>query len=137
VNLGVDPNVIFELIKLRAGRDNIWLQVNGADVFRQVGGGVEIDVKSSVVGWDDHEVYTQRIRNYTPKAIEVEIRRTFAGHVVFRSELNPALHDFQTVQFGRTVEPAKKADLLFEIVRHQGRNAKQNNVTLEKAEIRP
>jgi hypothetical protein len=137
VNLGVDPNVIFELIKLRAGRDNIWLQVNGADVFRQVGGGVEIDVNSSVVGWDDHEVYTQRIRNYTPKAIEVEIRRTFAGHVVFRSELNPTLYDFQTVQFGRTVEPAKKADLLFEIVRHQGRNAKQNNVTLEKAEIRP
>ena len=33
--------------------------------------------------------------------------------------------------------PGKKADLLFEIVRHQGHNAKQNNVTLEAAEIKP
>ena len=50
--------MIFELIKLRASRDNIWMQINGADVFRQVGApGVEIDVNSSVAGWDDHEVF--------------------------------------------------------------------------------
>ena len=33
LNLGPDPNVVFELIQLRSSRDNIWLQVNGADVF--------------------------------------------------------------------------------------------------------
>jgi hypothetical protein len=137
LNLGVDPNVIFELIKLRASRDNIWLHIGGTDVFRQVGGGIEIEVNSSVVGWDDHEVYAQRIRNYTAKPILVEVRRAWPGHVVFRSMLNPNLVDFQTVQFTATVEPAKKADLLFEVLRHQGRNAKQNNVTLEKAEVKP
>ena len=33
-----------------------------------------------------------------------------------------------------TIDAAKKADLLYEIVQHQGRNARQNNVTLEAAE---
>ena len=135
LNLGPDPSVIFELIKLRSTRDNIWMQINGADVFKQVGRpGVAIDVNSSVAGWDDHEVFTQRIRNYTGKPIEVEIRRSFPGHVIFRSQLNPILHDFQTVQFTAPVDAGKKSDLLYETVRHEGHNAKQNNITLEKGD---
>lgn len=138
VNLGADPNVIFELIKLRSSRANIWMQINGADIFRQVGApGVVIDVNSSVAGWDDREVFTQRVRNYSSKAVDVEVRRNFPGHVVFRSGLNPVLHDYQTVQFSASVAAGKKSDLRFETVRHQGHNAKQNNVTLEKAEIAP
>ena len=124
-------------MKLRASRDEIWMHINGTDIFRQVGGGVQIEVNSNVVGWDDHEVYTQRIRNYTAKPIEVEVRRSFPGHIVFRSQLKPTLFDFQTVQFTAGVEPAKKADLLFEIVCKKGRNSKQNNVTLEDAAIKP
>ncbi len=137
LNLGPDPNVIFELIKLCASRDNIWLQVNGANLFRQVGGPARIEVNSNVVGWDDHEIYTQRVRNYTAKPIDLEIRHAFPGHAVFRSALKPILHDFQTVQFAATVAPAGKSDLLFELLRHQGRNSKQNNVTLEEAQIKP
>ncbi|MGA2497833.1 MAG: hypothetical protein ABSH20_08835 [Tepidisphaeraceae bacterium] len=137
LNLGRDPNVIFELVKLRASRDEIWMQVNGTNIFRQVGGGVQIEVNSSVVGWNDHEVFTQRVRNYTAKPIEVEVRRSFPGHIVFRSQLKPTLFDYQTVQFTAGVEPARKADLLFEIVRKQGRNSKQNNVTLEETAVRP
>ena len=138
LNLGVDPSVIFELIKLRSSRDNIWMQLNGAEVFKQVGQpGVVIDVNSSVAGWDDHEIFAQRIRNYTTKPIEVEIRRTFPGHVLFRSQLNPTLHDYQTVQFTAPIAAGKKGDLLFETVRHQGRNAKQNNLTLETSPINP
>jgi hypothetical protein len=138
LNLGQDPEVIFELIKLKVGRDNIWMQINGANVFRRVDdGAVNIEVNSSVVGWDEHEIYTQRIRNYTAKPIDVEIRRTFAGHILFRSQLDPTLHDFRTVQFRRALEAGKKADLLFELVHHEGHNAKQNNVTLERAEVSP
>jgi hypothetical protein len=33
------------------------------------------------------------------------------------------------------VKPAEKKNLLYEIVHHQGRNSKQNNVTLESAEV--
>jgi hypothetical protein len=136
LNLGPDPEVIFELIKLRSFRDTIWMQVDGANVFRRVDdGAVNIEVNSHIVGWDDHGVFTQRIRNYTSKAIEVEVRRAYDGHVVFRSSLNPRLHDYRTVEFKTTVNPAQRADLLFEVLTHQGRNATQNNVTLEAAQI--
>jgi len=138
LNLGADPNVLFDLIKLRSSRDEIWMQVNGANVFRRVGQpGANVEVNATVAGWDAHEAYAQRVRNYTGKPIEVEVRRSWPGHVVMRSGLKPRLHDFQTPQFTATVDAGKKADLLFEIVRHEGHNAKQNNVTLEDAEVRP
>jgi hypothetical protein len=138
LNLGVDPNVIFELIKLRSSRDNIWMQVNGMDVFRRVDDGAgNIEVNSSVSGWDDHSQYTQRIRNYTAKPVDVEVRRSWNGDIVFRSDLKPTLFDYRTVQFQTTVAPATKANLMFELVQHQGRNAKQNHITLEQAEVKP
>ncbi len=135
LNLGHDPNVLFDLVKLRALRDNIWMQLNGLDVYRKVGQpGVAIEVNSAVAGWDEHEVYTQRIRNFTPRPIEVEVRRPWPGDITFRSQLNPTLFDYLTPQFTTTVGTGEKKDLLFEIVRRQGHNAKQNNVTLEAAE---
>jgi hypothetical protein len=138
LNLGPDPSVIFELVKLRSWRDEVWMELGGTDVYRRVGdGAVQIQVDSSVAGWDDHSVYTQRIRNYTAKPIDVEVRRTWPGHVVFRSQLNPTLYDYQTPQFTDAVDPGKRADLLFEILQHQGRNSKQSNVTLETAEVKP
>jgi hypothetical protein len=136
LNLGADAEVIFELIKLKSFRDNIWLQVLGAVELRRVADGVVIrEDRASVAGWDDHEIFTQRIRNYTGQPIEVEIRRTLPGHVVFRSQLEPKLHDYQTVEFLTRVAAGKKADLLFEVVRKQGTSVKQNNVTLESAAI--
>ena len=138
LNLGQDPNVIFELVKLRSYRDNIWEQVHGANVFKRVDDGhVRIDVRSHVVGWDDHAVFAQRVRNYTPKPIDLEVRRTFPGHVVFTSTLGPQLHDYQTVQFSTNVAPTKKVDLLYKVTTSQGRNSKQNNVTLKKGRVKP
>ncbi len=137
LNLGPDPNVIFELIKLKAHRDNIWMQVRGGNVFRRVGQpGVQIDVRSTVAGWDDHSTQSQRIRNYSAKDIEVQVRRAWPGHVRFRSSL-PAVkrHDFQTVQFTTKVDAGEKQDNLFEVVTLQGRNQKQNNVTIEATRI--
>jgi hypothetical protein len=138
LNLGPDPEVIFELTKLRVLRDNIWMQVSGADVFRRVDdGAATVEVNSTASGWDEHQVFSQRIRNYTAKPIDVEVRRAFDGDAVFRSALNPLLHDYRTVQFQATVEAGRKADLLFELVTHQGHNAKQNNVTLQSAQVQP
>ena len=139
LNLGPDPDVVFELLKLKVWRDTLWMQINGADVFHRVDepGGVQIDVNSSLAGWDDHTLYAQRVRNYTAKPIELEIRRPFDGHIVFRSGLKAKNYDFRTVEYTATVEAGKKADLLYEIVQHQGRNAKQNNVTIEEAKVEP
>ena len=138
LNLGPDPEVIFELIKLKVFRDNIWLRLSGFELYRRVeDGAAQIDVNASVAGWDEHEVYGQRVRNYTGKAIDVEVRRTFPGHVEFRSRLEPKLHDFQTVQFSAKVPAGTKKDLLFEMVRRQGRNSRQSNVTLIEAAAGP
>jgi hypothetical protein len=89
-----------------------------------------------VAGWDDHTDFAQRIRNYTKKPIDVEIRRTFPGHVVFRSSLGAKNHDYQTVQYAATVKPGQKSDLLYEVLQHQGRNVKQNSVVVEEVLIR-
>ncbi len=138
LNLGADPEVIFDLVKLRTGRDDLWMQVNGTNIFRRVDQpGVQIQINSSVAGWDDHVLYCQRIRNYTKKPIDLEIRRAFAGHVIFRSELAAKKHDFQTVEYTAAVRPGEKAELLYEIDQRQGHNAKQNNVTIERAAVKP
>jgi hypothetical protein len=138
LNLGPDPEVIFELIKLKVFRSDLWLQLHGQTVLRKIGGDEVVKIENaSLVGWDDHEIYTQRIRNYTDKEIDVEIRRAFPGHVIVRSQLEPTLHDYQTVQIKTKVPAGKRSDLLFEVVRKQGTSAKQNNVTLETAEVKP
>jgi hypothetical protein len=51
--------------------------------------------------------------------------------------LEPTLHDYRTVQFSKTVAAGKKSDLMYEIIRRQGHNAKQNNVTLEEGDVKP
>ena len=138
LNLGPDPEVIFELIKLKALRDNLWIKANGVVELRRVADGAIIrEGRGTVAGWDDHELFTQRIRNYTGQPIEVEVRRALSGHVTFRSQLEPKLHDYQTVEFLARVPAGKRADLYFEVVRKQGTSAKQNNVTLEAAAISP
>ena len=109
LNLGPDPNVIFELVKLNTARQELWLQLNGANLLRRVGdNAAAIDANWSVVGWDDREQYDQRIRNYTDKPIEVEIRRPLPGDVIFQSALKPILHDYQTVQYTAAVPPPAK-----------------------------
>jgi hypothetical protein len=135
LNLGCNPEVVFELTKLRTWRDNLWLQLHGANEFQKIGEpGVVIEVNSWMVGWDDHTLYSQRVRNYTKKPINLEVRRTFSGHVVFYSEFPAKNFDYQTIQYAVDVKPAEKTDLLYEIVQHQGRNAKQNNVTIKQTE---
>ncbi len=137
LNLGPDPEVVFELIKTRFFRDNIWMQLHGSNRYKQIDSDEVVRKdNSSVAGWDDHSVYDQRIRNYSGKSIDVEIRRTLPGHIVFRSQLEPTLFDYQTVQFSTRVEAGKRADLLYEVLQHQGYNAKQNNVALEQADVK-
>ena len=137
LNLGPDPEVIFELIKLRSYRDNLWLQIHGTSTYKKLEGGeVVVEEHASIAGWEDREIYTQRIRNYTGNPIDVEVRRTYAGDITFRSALEPKLHDYQTVEFKRQAPPRTQTDLVFEVERRQGYLAKQNNVTLETAELK-
>ena len=133
LNLGPDPEVVCEWIKKGVRREQVWMQVNGTSVFRKVDDGkVQIEVDSAVAGWDEVGDYVQRVRNYTARPIQVEIRRTLPGHITFRSPFASKLHDYQTVEYLTDVPANKKVDLKCEVVQHCGHSEKQQNVTLEK-----
>jgi len=135
LNLGSDPAVIFELIKRKASRDNLWFQIKGGNLYRKLGeDGMKLELDSQVAGWDEHTVYRQKIRNYSARPITVQIRREIPGDVVFRSRLNPTLHDFQTVQFETEIPAGDKAELDYELITRQGYNQKQNRVELQSGE---
>ncbi len=133
LNLGPDPEVIHERIRLRSNRDNFWYHRSAANLYFNSQEGHRIEVRDRVAGWDDHQLWVDRIRNYRSKPITVEIRRSFPGHVVFRSGLQPTLHDYQTPQFKARIDAGEKRDLTYELVIRQGYNQKQDNVTLEDA----
>ncbi len=130
INLGADPEVVHERIRLRSWRDAFWFRdTNGRKYFsRDQGPQVRHDYP--VAGWDDHARWTERIRNYRDKPIDVEFRLSFDGHVEFTSELDPILYDYRTPQFGATIPVGRTVDLDYVVTTHQGINAKESNVTL-------
>ncbi len=130
LNQGPDPEVIHEWVMLRGWRDNFWFKRQGIDVHRSPTKGHRIEIKDTVAGWDDNQAWVERIRNYRSKPIDVEIRRTFTGHVLFRSRLNPKLYDYRTPQFASRIEPGQKKELAYRVTSRQGYNKKQDKVTL-------
>ncbi len=132
LNLGADPAVTFELIKRKVFRDNLWFQIKGGNLYRKLGeDSMKLELDSQVAGWDEHTGFRQKIRNDTGKLISVQIRRDYPGDVIFRSRLNPTLHDFQTVQFETEIPAGAKAELDYELITRQGYNQKQNRVELQ------
>jgi hypothetical protein len=131
LNLGRDPEVIHERVRLRSFRDNFWFRRRGVTAHYSPGQGHRIQIDDTVAGWDDRQVWVERIRNYRDEPIEVEIRRTFPGHVLFRSRLDPVLHDYRSPQFTARIDAGAREDLRYEIVVRRGYNEKQSNVTLE------
>jgi hypothetical protein len=137
LNLGADRNVVFEQVKRKVFRDNFWLRYTRGNLYRKLGDEhLRLELDSTVAGWDGHEVFSQRIRNYTDRPIEAEVRRQYSGDVLFRSLLDAKLHDYQTVEFNAKVAPREKAELPYEVVRREGYNAKQNRVELEQGKVR-
>ncbi len=52
--------------------------------------------------------------------------------MIFTSELDPVLHDYQSPQFTAAIPAGKTSDLAYTVTYKQGINQKQNNVTLER-----
>ena len=134
LNLGPDPRVIHQRIRLASSRDNFWFRDRNDRRYFSPTEGQRIDPNYTVAGWDDHHQWIERIRNYTDKPIDVEIRLEFGGHIIFTSELDPILHDYRSPQFSAVIQPAQKRDLAYEVTVKQGISAKQNNVTLNRPE---
>jgi hypothetical protein len=130
LNLGSDPNVVFELVDLRVFRDNIWGSIN-PKLRRQFDApGVRIEDRGRVKGWDEHTLYAQRIRNYTDKPIDLQIRRAFGGDATFINQLNATRHDYNTIQYTAQVPPGQTRDMRYELIQRQGSNQKQNRVEI-------
>ncbi len=133
LNLGTDPEVVHEQVRLKSFRDSFWYRRHGVSVYYSPDKGHRIQARDTIAGWDEHQQWIDRIRNYRGEAIDVEIRRSFNGHVVFKSGLGPKLHDYRTPQFSARVEAGQRRDLAYELVFKQGYNRKQDNVTLKRA----
>ncbi|MCG3137031.1 MAG: hypothetical protein HJJLKODD_00872 [Phycisphaerae bacterium] len=134
LNLGPDAQVIHQLVRQKSWRDDFWFHRAGADIYFSPTEGHRIEIDDNVVGWWDHEQWVERIRNYSGKEVNVEIRRAFDGHVEYASSLDPTLYDFRTPQITATIPAGEIKDLAYQINRAQGTLAQQYNVTIKKSE---
>lgn len=130
--LGPDPKVVLQQRTLRAWRDNIWLRLAGIEAYRQVDGpGVDVNLRGSVAGWDQHHLVIERIGNHHDRPVRVELRRAFPGDVRLRTAEAARLHDAQTVVFEIGLEPGQRLDLPYQVTERMGRNARQQRLELE------
>lgn len=134
LNLGVDPNVGFELITQRVFRDEFWVKLRKPSVYHRVGDpfpvGVRVGSNSTVAGWDQHAVMIRRVRNDTQRPIEIEVRQFVPGDATFVSRLDATRFDNQNVVYTGVLQPGERVDADYEIVTRQGRNAKQSRVEI-------
>ena len=131
LNLGQDPDVGFERITRRVFRTDVWLRLHKVNTeHRADAPGVRFTSRSRVVGWDEHTVYTRRVRNDTPRPIQIEVREPIPGDTVFISRLGAVRHDNHTVQYAGTLAPGERFDADYEVIARQGRNAKQQRVEI-------
>lgn len=131
LSLGSDPQVQLKTIPLTVFRDNIWLKLQGTDVYRRANeAGLKVDLPAKVAGWDRHETVVQRIRNGHHQPIQVRLRLRLNGDVTFRSQLNAKLYDAHTVQVTATAAAGSLTRLRYEVIRHQGHNQHQDQVSM-------
>ncbi len=136
LNSGPDPEIYFELVNLKNWKDTIWMHYRKGNVYRRIGDGhIIIDHNSQVAGWNEHSLYVQHLRNDTDKPVKIEIRRLIRGDVIVKSQLDIKKYNFQTVDIHSTLAVAEKQELLYETLIKKGRNAKQNQVTLNTRKI--
>ncbi|MDY7108150.1 MAG: hypothetical protein SYC29_05890 [Planctomycetota bacterium] len=134
LNLGPDPRVIHQRIRLASRRDNFWFRDRNNRRYFSPTRGERIDPNYTVAGWDAHHEWIERIRNYTGDPIAVEIRRVHRGHIIITSDLDMTLHDYQTPEINATIDAQAKRDLAYAVTIKHGVNKKQDNVTLKRPE---
>ncbi len=135
LNLGADPNVIFELVSQSATRDNIWIRDRNRPVRRVEDGAEGIDDRSTVIGWQSNVTYLQHIRNYTGREIQVEVRRNVPGDSTWTSATPTTNHNAQTAEYTVTVAPGEDAAVRYLIATRVGHNAEQNRLLVEAGEV--
>lgn len=113
VNLGTDDLVVYECIKTSTKRFNF-----------------SFDRNDNVNGWDEEQVWSERVRNYRNKPIAFELRRVWQGDVEYTSETKTTLFDYQTTESTLSVEPRSKKESAERVTIHMGSNRKQSRVVI-------
>ena len=117
INLGADRLVVYRKRKLKTRRFNF--------AFRRDANGREW-----VIGWDEEQTWNDEIRNYTGKAMALELRLRYSGDVDFASEAKTTVFDYQTVETKLAVDAGKTRAYPYTVTIHHGTNAKQSRVKL-------
>jgi len=118
--LGPDRNVTFELIRTGAWREHFEFH------------------NASVVGWDEYVTYAQRVRNFSSRPLQIEVRRAFSGQAELRTSGDVKVHDVHTAEFRIEVAPHSDSAQHFSVSTRAGRRARQNALTvLQQAPASP
>ena len=130
LNLGQDPDVGFERVTRRVFRTDLWLRLHKVNTeHRADAPGVRFTSRSRVVGWDEHTVYTRRVRNDTPRPIRIEVREPIHGDASLHQP--PGAPSATTTTPCSTPAPWAPANASTPTTKsssRQGRNAKQQRV---------
>ncbi len=135
INLGYDPNVVFDMVQLEARHEDIWMRRHGEDVLVEVAGeGVRIEPRDRVVGYTQRVMSERIVRNYTGREIQLEVRRVLEGDVTFTAAFEVSLYEADTVAYEATV-PAGET-MVFRRVTQQrrGTNEEQQRVVIEQGD---
>lgn len=121
INLGPDDLVVYETVKMEVARNNF--------IFAQRGR--QWDRKDYVTGWDDHQKWIDKIRNYRDKPIKFELRRMWHGDVEYSSEMETKLFDYRTIEATFTVPAGDKIEYPAAVTTHMGSRAKKSRIMLK------
>ncbi|MCP3903997.1 MAG: hypothetical protein GY715_10220 [Planctomycetes bacterium] len=130
LNLGADRNVVHERVRLRSWRDSFWFRDTKGKRYFSPDQGHVVQQNFPVAGWHDNEQWIERFRNDRDQPIEIEVRRSFDGHVTVDTDDDATKHDYRTVQFTTTVGANGAGALDYEITYRQGISRKQEKVEL-------
>jgi len=138
MNLGPDPEGIFELIKITISRDTLWEARNGSTSTACGRAGVKIDIKEPVAGWGrSHD-----LRQAGEELLGQPIDWRFPQPALDTSGSEPASWPrtmISTRSSPATVRGRQEQDLLYEIVPHRVLTTpSQNNCkTLQNGRRKP
>jgi len=116
INLGVDDLVVYESRRASTVRFEFSFRKNGN--------------KEYVTGWDEKSRFVDIVRNYRKQPIRLELRRVWAGHIDYTSEIDTKLFDYHTIETSFTVASRGKIPYPCTVVSHLGSHKKQERVRL-------
>jgi hypothetical protein len=115
VNLGTDDLVTYSRRRTETSRLNFSFQ----------------PVHKHVTGWDERQMWTDKVRNFRDKPIKIELRLQFAGDVTLTSEHPTESFDYNTTQADLDIPTSGAVDYSYQTYYLHGTNAKQNRVLVK------